>query len=158
MPTPYADQLGGADPVDVLRSSLDQYRDTGSRLTAVSWRRPWAPGKWTAQQVMLHVAQWEMIFSVRVRCAIGVRGYVVQPVDQDELMAAEERAVDGPTALAAFEATRRMNIALAASLTREQRQRTCTHPERGVIAVEDLLQTLAGHPVHHWKQIQVLGF
>ena len=47
-----------------------------------------------------------------------------------------------------------MNIALAASLTSAQRQTPCRHPERGVISVEDLLVTLAGHSVHHFKQIR----
>jgi len=154
MPTPYAEHLAGEDPVVVLKSSLEHYRAIAPLLTPALWSHRWAAGKWTVQQTLLHVAQWEMIFGVRVRCALGVPDFVVQPLDQDPLMAAEERAVDGPTALAAFDAVRCMNIALASSLSAAQRQTTCRHPERGVITVEDLLVTLAGHPVHHFKQIR----
>jgi hypothetical protein len=154
MAAPYADQLEGADPVDVMRSSLESYRAVAPRLTAAIWDRQWAPGKWTVQETMLHVAQWEMIFGVRVRCALGVPDFMVQPLEQDHLMAAEAQAVDGPTALAAFIALRAMNINLASSLSAAQRQTPCRHPERGVIAVEDLIITLAGHPVHHFRQIR----
>ena len=154
MATPYADQLDGADPVDVLKSSLQQYRALAARLTPAVCGRAWAPGKWTVQQVLLHVAQWEMIFGVRVRCALGVPDFMVQPLDQDGLMVAEEHAVDGPSALAGFVALREMNLALASSLSPAQRRTPCRHPERGLISVEDLIVTLAGHPVHHFKQIR----
>jgi hypothetical protein len=100
------------------------------------------------------VTQWEMILGVRLRCGLAVPDYAVQPVDQDDLMRAEGLAVDGPTALGAFQAVRRMNIALASALSPEQRRTPIRHPERGQIDVEDVLVTLAGHGVHHLKQLQ----
>jgi hypothetical protein len=153
MPNPYEEHLDGRDPVDVLRRSLGDYEAIASRVTAAEWVRPWAPGKWTLRQIVVHVAQWEMIFGMRVRCALGVPGYVVQPLNQDDLMGVEDRAVDGPTALEAFVALRRMNLACAAALSAADRQRICQHRERGPLKVDDLLVTLAGHPVHHYKQI-----
>jgi len=105
---------------------------------------------------MVHVAQWEMIFGVRVRCALGVPGYVVQPMDQDGLMPIEGAAVDGPTALAAFEGVRRMHIAFVAALSAADRARTVQHPERGTLSVNDLLVTLAGHAVHHVLQLEAM--
>lgn len=154
MSNPYASHVGDRDPLAVLRSSLDDYGAVTSKLTSPQWRQPWAPGKWTAQQVMVHVAQWEMILGVRLRCAVAVSNYVVQPVDQDDLMRTEGLAVDGPTALAAFQAVRRMNVALASALSADQRKTRVGHPERGPIDVEDVLVTIAGHGVHHLKQLQ----
>lgn len=43
----------------------------------------------------------------------------------------EADAVDGPTAFAAFEGMRRMNLALARSLSPADRAWTLTHPDRG---------------------------
>ena len=154
MPTPYADHLGGRDPIEVLKTSLDDYRAVVSRITPALWSDAWAPGKWTLQQILVHVAQWEMVFGVRCRCGVGLQHYTVQPMHQDALMAAEGPAVDGPTAFAAFEAVRRMNLAFASSLTVEQRAHPVQHPERGPIDVEDVLVTMAGHGIHHLKQIQ----
>jgi hypothetical protein len=151
---PYGKYVGDRDAVDVLRTSLDDYRAAIARITPAKWAEPWAPGKWTVAQLMLHVVQWEMIFGYRLRCGLSVPDFVVQPLNQDPFVDAESKAVDGPTAAAAFEAVRRMNLAFAASLTPEQRRQPVTSAVRGRIDLEDLLVTLAGHPVHHLKQLQ----
>ena len=156
MPTPYAEHVGSHDPIDVLRSSLDDYRALMHRFSADTWARAWAEGKWTARQVMVHVSQWEMIFGTRVRSGLGLPGYVVQMMEQDNLMG-EANVVDGPTAFAAFDGMRRMNLALAQSLTPAERTRTFQHPERGTIDVNDVLVTLAGHGVHHFKQLKTMA-
>ena len=157
MPTPYAEHVGADDPVNILRRSLDDYRALAARMTPALWQQPWAAGKWTAREVMVHVAQWELIFGVRLRCALAVPNYAIEPLDQDPFMAIEAHAVDGPTAVAAFEGIRGMNLALAAALTTVERRHAVTHPERGQITVEDMLVTLAGHGVHHWKQLSGLA-
>jgi hypothetical protein len=154
MSTPYEAHVGNRNPVDVLRESYEEYRSLMPKFTSTQWSLPWQPGKWTAQQIMVHVMQWEMIFGVRLRLAVGSTNYVVQPADQDGLMGTEDRVVDGPTAYAAFEGMRRANIAFAAALSAEQRMKKATHPERGEIDVEDLLITLTGHGVHHLKQLK----
>jgi hypothetical protein len=154
MPTPYAEHVGAADPVDVLRSSLDGYRRVIGRLAPSRWDEPWSPGKWTVREVVLHVTQWEMIFGVRLRCGLALPPFTIQPLSQDPFMDIEGPAVDGATAFAAFEGLRRMNIALTASLTPAQRQTPVLHPERGQIDANDLLVTLAGHGVHHLKQLE----
>jgi uncharacterized damage-inducible protein DinB len=156
MPTPYAQYVGQRNPIDVLRESLDAFQMLEARLSPAAWDRPVGLGKWTIGQVIVHVAQFEMILGNRVRCGAGVPDYVVQPVEQDFLIG-EADAVDGPTALAALIAVRRMNLAFASSLTVEQRRTTIVHPERGTIDVEDILVTLAGHGVHHLAQVSAVA-
>lgn len=152
--TPYATYVTGHDPLDVLRTTLAAYREVFARNTAADWATPRAPGKWTAHQVLVHVTQWELIFSTRIRTALAIPDYVVQPMDQDDLLDIEAPAVDAAMAAAAFEAVRRMNIALVAALTPAQRARAITHPERGAIDIEDLIVTLAGHGAHHLAQLR----
>jgi hypothetical protein len=154
MASPYAEHVGTADPVDVLRSSLERYHRAIARLAPSRWDEPWSPGKWTVRQILLHVTQWEMIFGVRLRCGLALPPYTVQPLSQDPFMDIEGPAVDGPTAFAAFDGMRRMNIALVASLTDAQRKTPVIHPERGAIDANDLVMTLAGHGVHHLKQLE----
>lgn len=153
MATPYAQYVGDRDPVDVLRESFDAYRELSREIAADMWDRPIAPGKWTIRQVLVHVVQWEMILGLRLRFALASPDYVVQPFEQDPLMI-EAAVVDGSTALAAFEAVRKMTMTFAASLTPAQRRQKTQHAERGEIDVQDILVTLAGHGVHHLKQIQ----
>lgn len=152
--TPYADYVKGQDPLAVLRSTLDGYREVFARNGAAEWAKPWAPGKWTAHEVIVHVAQWELIFSTRIRMALAVPGYVVQPMEQDDLLKIEAPGVDAPTAASAFEAVRRMNIGLVGALTPAQRAAKISHPERGIIDIEDLIVTLAGHGAHHLGQLR----
>jgi uncharacterized damage-inducible protein DinB len=153
MPTPYAEYVTGRDPVEVLRESYEAYRGLDARLTPAAWDRPLGPGKWTIRQVLVHVAQWEMIFGLRIRFAVASADYVIQPFEQDPLMS-EAGVVDGPTALAAFQAVRKMTLDFAASLTQAQRRQRTVHADRGDIDVEDVLTTLAGHAVHHLRQVQ----
>ena len=154
MSTPYKEHVGDRNPVDVLRDSQAEYQTILSKFSSAQWAMPWQPGKWTAQQIMVHVMQWEMIMGVRLRLAVGTPDYMVQPADQDHLMGTEDRAIDGPTAFATFDAVRRANLLFAAALSGIQRSKKVKHPERGVIDVEDILTTIAGHGVHHLKQFQ----
>jgi len=156
LPSPYAEHIGPLDPVAVLRTSLDDYHAMIPRLGVADWQRTWAPGKWTVAQIMVHVTQWEMILGIRVRCGVAAPSYEVQPMDQDELMRREGDVVSGHTAFEAFEGVRRMNIQFAESLSPEDRRKIVRHPERGEIDVEHLLVTMAGHGVHHFKQIASL--
>jgi len=77
-------------------------------------------------------------------------------MDQDPFMDVEGPRANGPTAWNAFRALRTLHIALAASLTSDQRHKTVEHATRGRLDVNDLLITLAGHPIHHLKQLQLL--
>lgn len=154
MSTPYASHVEGREPLKMLKSSLQQYRDVFARTSQAQWHAPWAPGKWTRHQVLVHVVQWELIFSTRVRMALAIPDYVVQPMDQDPLLEFEAPFVDVATASAAFDATRTMNIALVGGLSADVRIRRITHPERGAIDINDLIVTLTGHPIHHLAQIQ----
>ena len=156
MSTPYSDYVGNRDPVEVLAATLAGYQGTAGRFTPAQWAAPWAPGKWTARQLLVHVAQWEMIFGTRVRCAVSVPGYVIQAFDQDPFMH-EADAVDGPTAYAAFIALRTMNLAMVRGLAAANREKTVTHPERGLIPVESLIVTLAGHAEHHLAQLRQIA-
>lgn len=154
MPTPYAEYVAGHDPVHILRNTLSRYQTMFARTTPEEWESPWAPGKWTRRQVLVHVVQWELIFCTRIRMAIAIPDYVVQPMEQDLLLDTEAPLIDVKTASAAFSGLRAMNIALVAGLPSGIRNKTVTHPERGTIDVNDLIVTLAGHAVHHLRQIE----
>jgi hypothetical protein len=153
MSTPYAHYVGDQNPLDLLNSSLEEYRDAAALLASASWNTHWAPGKWTLREVMVHVAQWEMILGYRLACAIATPGFQVQLADQDQLML-RTAGVDGPTAFAAFEGARRMNIGVIQALSAADRATPLQHPEYGPITVQDVIVQIAGHGIHHLKQIR----
>ncbi len=155
MPTPYAHHVGDRDPVLVLQESWREATHLASSISPDRWPRALAPGKWTLHQIVLHLAQWEMIMGLRLRCAVAFPPFTIQPHDQDPLMR-EASAVDGPTAFRAFLAVREMTLPFARSLSPAERATVVQHPERGAIDVEDVLTTLAGHGVHHLQQVRAL--
>jgi hypothetical protein len=70
-------------------------------------------------------------------------------------MAVEEQA-DGPAALDAYLALRRLNLDICRRLTPAQRARTATHPQFGAIDVDWLLTQVAGHERHHLPQLEAI--
>lgn len=153
MPTPYARYVGDRDPVELLASTLEEYRAAVGRMSPALWNQPWQPGKWTLRQILVHVTQWEMIFGIRLLCGLSMPGFAIQSIDQDNLMERTAR-IDGPTAFAAFEGSRRMSLGLIQGVSPADRGITMSHPEYGTISANDVIVQMAGHGIHHLIQIQ----
>lgn len=147
------------DGVDVMRSLEEVPARLGALVRAWpsgAFERTHAPGKWTARQVLTHLAQAELVFANRLRFGVAEDGYVIQPFDQDRWMAAEPQA-DGRAALEAYLALRTMNLALIRTLTPAQRRRRFQHPEAGEVDVEWVITYFAGHERNHLPQIEAVG-
>jgi hypothetical protein len=89
----------------------------------------------------------------RVRLALTVDGYVVQPYDGAQWVA-RETSTDPETALAAYLALRRLNLLLYKRIPSDRRARPFPHPELGEISIDWILQTVAGHDLHHLRQLE----
>ena len=153
---PYAADLAGADPLQSMEETSRRLEALVRGWTREMFERSYAPGKWSARQLLTHLVHAEMVFGERIRFALTKPDYVVVPFDQDEWMKVEN-AIDGPSGLAAYLALRRMNLAFFKSLTPDQRSTPLTHPERGTITVEWILVALAGHDRHHLPQFEAIA-
>ena len=150
---PYAEDLGSLDALEALADTPQKIRALVEKWPADRWERSYAPGKWSARRVLIHLAQIELALTTRVRFAASQDGYVAQPLDQDAWIAVDDHA-DGPTALDTYVALRRLNVAMFKGLSAAQRQRTFTHPEYGQLNADWVAAQLAGHDIHHLKQLQ----
>jgi DinB superfamily len=153
---PYAKFVEGLDVLQCLEETPRRIESLVRAWPREKDQHSHAPGKWTAGQVLTHLAQIEIVFSIRLRFALAQDGYVVQPFEQDDWMANEPP----PSALAALDtyvALRRMNLALCRSLTSAQRAKTFTHPEFGVLDVDWLMAWAAGHERNHAPQIEAVA-
>lgn len=150
---PYAEDLGSIDPLTALAETPKKIRRLTEKWNKRQWERTYAPGKWSARRLLVHLAQAELALTTRVRFAASQDGYVAQPFDQDAWLALDDHA-DGPTALDAYTALRKLNLALFKGLTPAQRTRAFTHPEYGALTPEWVAAQLAGHDIHHLKQLQ----
>jgi uncharacterized damage-inducible protein DinB len=153
---PYAKYLGDRDPLTVIAATAQELAGrTGGWSAEAADRQP-APGKWSAREIVCHLADTEIAFAFRLRQALAEPNHVIQPFDQDA-WAARYDAYDLPSALQLFATLRGWNIQLVKSLTPEDFKHPLSHPERGAMTFRTLVETMAGHDLNHLGQIQALA-
>ena len=154
--TPYTKALGDREPVAAMRATADRYRQIAAGWTAAQFDRTYAPGKWTARQILIHLAQTELALGTRARMALTTPNYAAQSFNQDEWMAKEQKLA-GQDALDAFLALVTMNRAFFEGLSSADRATALSHPEYGGLTVDWILHQLAGHQIHHLAQIEQIS-
>jgi len=152
---PYAEDLGNRNPLDALRDTLERVQQLVASWSDDAFEKSYAPGKWSARQILLHLVQTELALSTRARYALAQSGYTAQPFSQDDWMPIDD-ATDARTALAAYTSLRGLNLAMWKRMTREQLDRVFSHPEYGDLTVGWILAQMAGHDIHHLKQLQAI--
>jgi hypothetical protein len=154
--TPYSPDLGEREPLSTMGETAARIKALTGGWAAPEFERTYAPGKWTARQILIHLAQTELALGNRARMALGTPGYVAQAFDQDRWMA-RESGLGAREALDALTATSAMNRALFASLTPADRATTFSHPEYGALTIDWLIHQMAGHLLHHLKQLEAIA-
>jgi DinB family protein len=153
---PYAIHIGTRQPREVIETTALELHRLAGRIGAAHIRTPRAPGKWSARDILCHLADSEIVFAFRLRQALAEDHHVIQPFDQEKWAAAYDSR-DADAALATFEAVRRWNLALLEAATPAQLSRPVTHPERGEMTVETIAETMAGHDLNHLKQLEAIA-
>ena len=152
---PYADDLGERAPLEALADTADRIRRLVESWSAEAFEKTYAPGKWSARQILVHLAQTELALGTRARFALTQPGYTAQAFSQDDWMPIDG-ATDARTALAAYTSLRGMNLAMWRRLSPAQLDRGFSHPEYGGLSVGWIMAQMAGHDVHHLKQLQAI--
>lgn len=155
-PGPYAAYLEGHDPLDSLAEVSAWIADLTDGWTDAEFERSYAPGKWSARQLLLHLVRCETVFVDRIRFALTTEDYVATSFDQDPWMALDAGA-DAHSALSAYLSLRRMTLSLFRALSPEQRARPLTHPDFGLWTVDTVITALAGHERHHLPQFEQIA-
>jgi len=141
---------------------IDQYKD-GYRVVAEALvgatdeeldGRP-APGKWSAREIVHHLADSEMTAAVRLRFVVATDSPRIQGYDQDEF--ARRLHYDRPTeaSLELFKAARRATAELMERMTEAEWSREGTHSEHGRYTLPRWLEIYADHAHKHAEQILV---
>ncbi len=156
MLNPYAKFLGDKDPLQVIASTPGKLREVIEAIGAHRTEQSPARGKWSAREIVCHLADCEVVFAFRLRQTLAEDDHVIQPFDQDK-WAKTYSAYDVRTALAAFSAIRDWNLALIKSTQNDGMSKKLTHPERGEMTFRTVVETMAGHDVNHVLQIEAIA-
>ena len=112
-----------------------------------------APGKWSPGEIVAHLADCDLVFGFRLRQTLAENAPVIQPFDQDK-WAKTYHGITPTEALQAFKAFREWNLVLLEDLPPSARARTVTHPERGTMTFQTIVETMAGHDLNHLGQLR----
>jgi len=153
---PYSSQLEGLDPLVALRETPERIRAAAGLWSPADFERSYAPGKWSARQILVHLAQSELALGTRARMALSTPNYVAQPFDQDQWIARDGK-LTGREALDAFVAIATMNRSMFEGLSAADRAVPLQHPEYGALTVNWIIEQMAGHQIHHLKQLEQIA-
>jgi hypothetical protein len=148
---------------DERNKLIDQYTD-GYRVVAEALigvdddeldARP-APAKWTAREVVHHLADSELTAATRLRLLVGTDNPQIYGYDQDQF--ANRLFYDRPieASLDAFKTARRSTGEILQRMSdRDWARAAGTHTEHGPYTAERWLQIYAPHAHRHAEQILV---
>ena len=147
---------------EARKKAIAQYKD-GYRVVADALlgandaeldARP-APGKWSAHEIVHHLADSEMTSAVRLRLLVASERPAIAGYDQDEF--ARRLYYDRPieASLEAFKAARRTTADILERMTDAEWAREGTHTEHGRYTVEQWLEIYSTHAHKHADQILV---
>jgi hypothetical protein len=162
--TPYSADLGDRDPLATMTQTATRIGALVANWTPSQFERTYAPGKWSARLILIHLAQSELALGNRARMALATPGYTAQAFDQDSWMDIEgagrsggSRGASGAEAAQALLAMNAFNRALFGSLNENERTTPFTHPDYGALTVDWLIHQMAGHLVHHLVQLETIA-
>ncbi|OGF04959.1 MAG: hypothetical protein A2W00_08185 [Candidatus Eisenbacteria bacterium RBG_16_71_46] len=115
------------------------------------------PGKWSAREIVHHLADSETVAGIRLRKLLSEEYPVLQAYDQEAyaiLLRYNLREIE--PALDAFRAARASTLQLLELMSEDDWTRSGWHPEHGLYAADRWLQIYADHAHNHAAQIRRL--
>lgn len=117
-------------------------------------KRP-APDKWSASEIVAHLADAEIVIGYRMRLILGTPGVAIAAYDQDSWATSGHYDRRDPLqSIEQFRAIRDTNLALLKSLAPRQWTHHGIHSERGLETLERIVQVTADHDMTHLQQIE----
>ena len=147
----------GRDVRRVLRAtpgSLEKLVSGASRRRLSS---PPARKKWSATQILAHLAEIELLWGYRIRLILERDGCEIVGMDQDA-WARNSRydRTDPEQSIETFRAIRRANLDLLGRLSPGALRRHGTHSQFGKVTIARITALMAGHDINHSRQIAMI--
>ncbi len=153
MLNPYAPHLGNRDPKAVIGQTAAQVSALAKKIGPQGLDRKPTPDKWSPREILCHLADVEAVFAFRLRQTLAQPNHVIQPFDQDA-WASQYAGFTSEAALNVFSSMRQWNETLIRNTPAEAFAKTVTHPERGEMTFQTIVETMAGHDLNHIAQLE----
>jgi hypothetical protein len=147
----------GRDPMGVIETTAERLHTLLNATEPSAWHRRAEPARWSAAEVLAHLADVEIVTGWRIRSILSHDGVSIQAFDQDAWADVFSYAdVDPRESLATFTAVRRSLVSLLKRVDPARHAHHGMHAERGKETIEHLIRLYAGHDLNHLKQIEEL--
>jgi hypothetical protein len=147
--------LGPRDPIEVLRTTPAAHRAILQHFPAPYLGIPEGPGKWSAQQLLQHLADSELVWGYRVRMILAEDHPPLYRYDQDAWDGRlHYQDADIWEALDLLTFLRRVNLRVLARASDADLARVGHHSERGEESLEHSIRLYAGHDLVHLRQLE----
>lgn len=153
---PYAKFLDGRPLEAILGTTSHEIANKLQMIGPDRTIEPPAPGKWSPAEIVCHLADCEVAFAFRLRQTLAEDHHVLQPFDQDK-WAAPYKDISAKDALNAFTALRNWNLVLIKKALSTSASKPVTHPERGIMTFQTIVETMAGHDLNHLAQLKSIA-
>lgn len=149
--------VGDQEPLRVLAATARKLERLVAKATPRQLTRPPAAGKWSAAQILAHLADTEVVLGFRYRSIAGQPGRPLAAFDQEAWAAAMDYARrPARRSLRDFSAVRAANLGLLQSLRPEQWKLEGIHAERGPESIAVIARLAAGHDLNHLLQLDAI--
>jgi hypothetical protein len=144
----------GHEPLRVLHDTPSALTRALEELGPRAVRIPEAPGKWSVNEVLQHLADSELVFGWRIRLVLAHDRPAITGYDQDRWAERLRYADEDPReAIDRFTVLRRANVRLLERASDDDLRRVGVHAERGEESLAHIIRLYAGHDLLHLRQI-----
>jgi hypothetical protein len=147
--------IAGQQPLAVQAATAKKLGRLIEGVSTAKLRKRPAPEKWSVSEIIMHLADGEIVGGFRMRLILGSPGIPLVAYDQDKWVTSghyDQR--DPQESVEQFRVLREANLALLKSLTPEQWKHYGVHSERGQESIEHIVRMFAGHDINHLQQIE----
>jgi hypothetical protein len=146
--------VGDRDPLEVLAQTAPVLAAVvGTNAVTLLRTRPYE-GKWTASEIIGHLADGEWVYGYRLRLIFCEDHPAILGTHQDSWVARQRHNEREPSELVdMFRTLRQLNLAMWSTISEADFTRTSQHNERGPESLSVMLRMLAGHDLSHLDQI-----
>jgi hypothetical protein len=145
----------GQDPIKIQSTTNKKLTRLIKGVPTAKLRKRPAPEKWSAAEILAHLADVEIVIGWRMRSILGNPGTPVQAYDQNAwVIAGHYNKRDPRKSIELHRVVREANLALLKSLSPEQWKHYGQHAERGQESIERIVRMVAGHDINHIHQIE----
>lgn len=149
------DALGDADPRTVLAATPSWCADLVHAVPQERLRVPEAEGKWSAADVLHHLADSDLVWGYRLRRVLAEDQPRLDGYDQDLWASRLDYPSQSPAeSVVTFRVLRAATLHLLDAAGPQDLQRAGVHGERGEETIADMMRLYAGHDLVHRAQIE----